>query len=234
MGGDAIAAMHRIGYTDAVPEVPQWLSAEAKDFLGLCLVRKASDRCTAAQLLELPFLASAVAGAKLQSVEGKWVSPKSTLDAALWESDSDSEEADDDELSHSTAKRIKALACPASALPDWDSEDGWIDVLSAASTQTQDAVAVPAVETAADLHSTISREEASGAETVVPCISAHSHRHKSLEDLDCQELLCKPIFCSKSSAIDVVSVHKTLCSVLHLCFSTHIASSTLHCDTFDK
>jgi serine/threonine protein kinase len=27
MNGDALAAMHRIGYTDAVPEVPQWLSA---------------------------------------------------------------------------------------------------------------------------------------------------------------------------------------------------------------
>ncbi|KAK1699083.1 hypothetical protein QYE76_015780 [Lolium multiflorum] len=195
--------------------------------------RKASDRCTAAQLLEHPFLASAVADVKLESMEGKWVSPKSTLDAALWESDSDSEEADNDELWHSTAERIKALACPATALPDWDSEDGWIDVLSAASTETQDAVALPAVETAADLHSTITREEASGAETVVPCISARRH-HQSLEDLDCQELLCKPIFCSKSSAIDIVSVHKTLCSVLHLSFSAYIASSTLHCDTFDR
>ncbi|KAK1699076.1 hypothetical protein QYE76_015773 [Lolium multiflorum] len=139
--GDALAAMHRIGYTDTVPEVPQWLSAEAKDFLGRCLIRQPSDRCTAAQLLDHPFLASAVFDAKLEAVEGKWVSPKSTLDAALWESDSESEEADD-----STADRIKALACSASALPDWDSDEGWIDVLSAP-TEASEAVAVPTEET---------------------------------------------------------------------------------------
>jgi serine/threonine protein kinase len=116
--GDALAGMHWIGYTDAVPDVPQWLSAEAKDFLGLCFLRRASDRCTAAQLLDHPFLATAVFDTKLEAVEGKWVSPKSTLDAAFWESESDGEEADD-ELSHSTADRIKALACPVSALPDF-------------------------------------------------------------------------------------------------------------------
>jgi serine/threonine protein kinase len=127
--GDALAAMHRIGYTDAVPEVPQWLSAEAKDFLAQCLIRCASDRCTAAQLLEHPFLASSVVvDSKLEEdVKGKWVSPKSTLDAAFWESESDSEEADDE----SAVERIKALACHGSPLPDWDSEEGWIDVLSA-------------------------------------------------------------------------------------------------------
>uniref|UniRef100_A0A452ZQZ8 Protein kinase domain-containing protein n=2 Tax=Aegilops tauschii subsp. strangulata TaxID=200361 RepID=A0A452ZQZ8_AEGTS len=142
MDGDALAALHRIGYTEAVPEVPQWLSAEAKDFLRGCLVRHASDRCTAAQLLEHPFLASAVVDAKPQAMESKWVSPKSTLDAALWESESDTEEPEQD----STERRIRALASPASALPDWDSDEGWIDVLSAP-TEAADAVAVPTKET---------------------------------------------------------------------------------------
>ncbi|KAM0885500.1 hypothetical protein ACQ4PT_030291 [Festuca glaucescens] len=140
--GDALAAMHRIGYTDAVPEVPQWLSVEAKDFLARCLIRLPTERCTTAQLLEHPFLASA-AGCDAKLI--KWVSPKSTLDAAFWESESDREDAED-ELSPSTAERIKALACPASAVPDWDSDDGWVDVLSAP-TEASDAVAVPAEET---------------------------------------------------------------------------------------
>uniref|UniRef100_A0A8I6WIF6 Protein kinase domain-containing protein n=1 Tax=Hordeum vulgare subsp. vulgare TaxID=112509 RepID=A0A8I6WIF6_HORVV len=85
MDGDALAALHRIGYTQAVPEVPESLSADAKDFLARCLVRQASDRCTAAQLLEHPFLASAGVGvyAKPQAAESKWVSPKSTLDATF-------------------------------------------------------------------------------------------------------------------------------------------------------
>ncbi|KAM0885925.1 hypothetical protein ACQ4PT_029993 [Festuca glaucescens] len=159
MAGDALAAMHWIGYTDAVPEVPQWLSAEARDFLAGCLIRDPIQRCTAAQLLEHPFLASAAGvDSKLEEdVKGKWVSPKSTLDAAFWESESDSE--DELAVSHSSAERIKALACLASALPDWDSDEGWIDVLSAAPTEAQVvAVAVPAVETTDPDDSIISEE----------------------------------------------------------------------------
>ncbi|XP_047044087.1 mitogen-activated protein kinase kinase kinase 18-like [Lolium rigidum] len=157
--GDALAAMHRIGYTNAVPEVPQWLSAEAQDFLARCLVRQSTARSTAAQLLEHPFLASAAGcNAKLEAVEGKWVSPKSTLDAALWESESDCEDADD-ELSPSAAERIKALACPASALPDWDSDESWINVLST-STKASDEVVVPAEETTDLDDATISEEQA--------------------------------------------------------------------------
>ncbi|XP_051221056.2 mitogen-activated protein kinase kinase kinase 18 [Lolium perenne] len=158
MAGDGLAAMHRIGYTDAVPEVPQWLSADAKDFLGLCLVRQAGDRCTAAQLLEHPFLACAGVNTKLEEeVNNKWVSPKSTLEAAFWESESDSE----DELAvpESSAERIKALASLTSSLPDWDSDEGWIDVLSASPTEAQVvAVAMPAVETTNLDDSIISQE----------------------------------------------------------------------------
>ncbi|KAK1699085.1 hypothetical protein QYE76_015782 [Lolium multiflorum] len=158
MDGDALAVMHRIGYRNVVPEVPQWLSAEAKDFLACCLMREAGDRCTAAQLLQHPFLAcSVVFDTKLEDVKGKWVSPKSTLDAAFWESESDSE----DELSssQSSAERIKALACPASSLPDWDSDEGWIDVLSAAPTEAQVVEAImPAVETTDPDDSIISEE----------------------------------------------------------------------------
>uniref|UniRef100_A0ACD5U108 Uncharacterized protein n=1 Tax=Avena sativa TaxID=4498 RepID=A0ACD5U108_AVESA len=156
MDGDALAAMHKIGYTNSMPEVPQWLSAEAKDFLARCLIREPTERCTAAQLLEHPFLASSVVlDAKLEDDKGKWVSPKSTLDAALWESESDT----DDELSHSsTAERIKALSCPGSALPDWDSDEGWIDVLSTTTEACDAAVSVPAEEMA-DLDDVITREE---------------------------------------------------------------------------
>uniref|UniRef100_A0ACD5TEA6 Uncharacterized protein n=1 Tax=Avena sativa TaxID=4498 RepID=A0ACD5TEA6_AVESA len=151
---NALALMHRIGYTDAVPEVPKWLSTEAKDFLGRCLIREPTERCTAAQLLEHPFLASAVADVKLQTVETKWVSPKSTLDAAFWESESDSEEANV-ELSQSTAERIESLACPVSALPDWHSDEGWIDVLS----ESCDAFVVPAKDIMTGLDDGITGEE---------------------------------------------------------------------------
>ncbi|XP_024315893.1 mitogen-activated protein kinase kinase kinase 18 [Brachypodium distachyon] len=134
---DVLAAMHRIGYTDAVPEVPGWLSAEAKHFLAMCFARDARNRCTAAQLLEHPFLALAGCGVKPDEMATKWVSPKSTLDAALWESDTEEEE----ENSESPAERIKALASTCSAFPDWDSDESWIDVLNNERCEASDAVA---------------------------------------------------------------------------------------------
>jgi serine/threonine protein kinase len=222
MAGDALAAMHRIGYTDAIPEVPQWLSVEAKDFLSMCLVRKASDRCTAAQLLEHPFLASAAGcNAKLEDVKTKWVSPKSTLDAAFWESESDAEDEPSLSHSHSTAEteRIKSLACTASALPDWGSDDGWIDLLSAP-TEAPDAAAVPAEEETTILKSAIAcveqdaepeasdcdavektdlDETITGQEPIDSGVNAREadddsvwrhNRHRPLENLSCPELPC--------------------------------------------
>uniref|UniRef100_A0A0D9V4L2 Protein kinase domain-containing protein n=1 Tax=Leersia perrieri TaxID=77586 RepID=A0A0D9V4L2_9ORYZ len=125
---DVLAAVHRIGYTDAVPEVPAWLSAEAKDFLASCFARNASDRSTAAQLLAHPFVAFACREVKESQPKTRWVSPRSTLDAAFWESETDDEE-EVEERTESLCDRIKSLACSVSALPDWDSDDGWIDLL---------------------------------------------------------------------------------------------------------
>ncbi|EAZ13217.1 hypothetical protein OsJ_03137 [Oryza sativa Japonica Group] len=108
--------------------VPVWLSAEAKDFLAMCFARNAGDRSTAAQLLEHPFVAFACHEVKAAQPKPRWVSPKSTLDAAFWESETDDEE-EVDEITESLCDRIKSLACPVSALPDWDSDEGWIDLL---------------------------------------------------------------------------------------------------------
>uniref|UniRef100_A0A0D3ESX2 Protein kinase domain-containing protein n=1 Tax=Oryza barthii TaxID=65489 RepID=A0A0D3ESX2_9ORYZ len=135
---DILSAVRRIGYTDAVPEVPEWLSAEAKDFLARCFARNPRERWTSSQLLEHPFLASAGCSVKTGEAAPQWVSPKSTLDAAFWESDTDDEE---DDMPASPAERIKALACPCSALPDWDSDEGWIQVLNESSEACDTAVA---------------------------------------------------------------------------------------------
>ncbi|XP_003567030.1 mitogen-activated protein kinase kinase kinase 18 [Brachypodium distachyon] len=130
---DLFAAVHRIGYTADVPEVPGWLSAEAKDFLDGCFRRTPGDRSTAAQLLDHPFITSVAARdcsraePEAAKKQGFVRSPKSTLHDALWDSDSDDEA--DDVSTTAAAERIGALACAASALPDWDSEDeGWIHV----------------------------------------------------------------------------------------------------------
>jgi hypothetical protein len=136
---DVVAAVRLIGYTDAVPDTPEWMSAEAKDFLAKCLCRDAADRWTAARLLEHPFLVCG--GVKAEGVAmAKWVSPKSTLDAALWESDAD------DDLPETPADRIRSLAGPCSALPEWESDEGWIEVRSSRSGLSDSAAACQEVK----------------------------------------------------------------------------------------
>ncbi|CAL4954949.1 unnamed protein product [Urochloa decumbens] len=129
---DVFTAVHRIGYTDAVPELPPWLSPAAKDFLRVCLQRDPRRRPTAAQGLDHPFIVSA------DPAKHFWASPTSTLDTAFWESSDD--EDDEEEASESAAGRISSLASPRSDLPDWDSEDGWIDVRSECSQVSESPV----------------------------------------------------------------------------------------------
>ncbi|CAL4901984.1 unnamed protein product [Urochloa decumbens] len=239
--GDVLASVRLIGYTDAAPEVPKWLSAEARDFIGSCLARRPGDRPTAAELLEHPFLASAGDGCA-----GKWVSPKSTLDAAFWESDSDDEEHHD-VASGSTAERIGALACSVSALPDWDAEEGWIDVLSVA-TEASEA---PAAEEATCVDDCVgSDEEASevaeprdidvdsgaGAHNVGEADApAEDEKHHLCVNAGCDdEFACKLLLCDTNNAMNVVLAQILLCSFPFLipeipvflrksCFSQHAA-----------
>jgi serine/threonine protein kinase len=153
--GDVVAAVRLIGYTDAVPESPERFSAEAKDFLDKCLRRRAGERWTAAQLLEHPFLAFAGCGG---DVEAKWVSPKSTLDAAMWESDA---EEDDSVPDYTADQRMKALAASYSVLPDWESDDGWIDVLSCQSELPDMEAAETSGEQSKDEDSPVAEETTS-------------------------------------------------------------------------
>jgi hypothetical protein len=179
------------------------------------------------------------------------VSPKSTLEAVFWESESDSE----DELAvpESSAERIKALASLTSSLPDWDSDEGWIDVLSASPTEAQVvAVAMPAVETTNLDDSIISQEpsiviaECGSALDIAldyssdgGALNAGEAHHSSVEGSRDHQFLeisvnhelaaCKLQFCSRESInneVDFVVAHD------HALFSAH-ASSHPHYDTFD-
>ncbi|KAL6614671.1 hypothetical protein ACP70R_036941 [Stipagrostis hirtigluma subsp. patula] len=148
VGDDVLAAVHRIGYTDAAPEVPGWLSPEAKHFLGGCFMRLPGDRSTAAQLVDHPFVSSATAAVRdcySQPAKPECASPKTTLNDAFWDSDTDDEA--DETSTPSAAERISALACTTSALPDWDSDDeGWIELLG---DRSQAVETPPSTEAAA-------------------------------------------------------------------------------------
>ncbi|KGN50305.1 mitogen-activated protein kinase kinase kinase YODA [Cucumis sativus] len=53
---EGVAAMFKIGNSKELPEIPDYLSHDGKDFVRQCLQRNPAHRPTAAQLLEHPFV----------------------------------------------------------------------------------------------------------------------------------------------------------------------------------
>jgi serine/threonine protein kinase len=210
-----LAAVHRIGYTDAVPDVPAWLSPEAKDFLAACFKRDACDRCSAAELLEHPFLALENVG----DAKARWVSPKSTLDAAFWESESDEEVEEEEEISVNASERIKSLACSVSDLPDWDSDDGWVVVIGEQCDDACDSPATkeePAGVASGEPRKAIGSAAAVPAEAVAVVGSLSSDEQVDAEDepFGCHILAGDPSVgpqskaCSNSERDALLSFHK--------------------------
>ncbi|CAN6445569.1 unnamed protein product [Victoria cruziana] len=133
---DLVSALYRIGCTDAVPGLPENLSEEGRGFLGRCFCRNPSERWTAEQLLQHPFVN------KLTSVEaaGKPFSdsPKSILDRDFWDSipersstQTGSETSGSSPVlapAPSASNRIRALFSPAARKPDWSWGDNWVPV----------------------------------------------------------------------------------------------------------
>lgn len=137
----------RIGFGDELPEIPQELSEEARDFLSRCFVRDPRKRWTAEMLLHHPFVAKRGDEAVVseEAVKSK-ISPRSVFDLMAWDSvqssaflDSFSEsgrEFDPIGVSSSPADRIRRLAAAAEKRPNWpDWEDGtWITIRKAESS----------------------------------------------------------------------------------------------------
>ncbi|URD80515.1 hypothetical protein MUK42_02429 [Musa troglodytarum] len=124
---DPVSAIHRIAFSQETPRFPSWLSGEGKDFLGKCLRRDPRERWTAEQLLHHKFVASSSKHCPRSKPDAdrSWVSPKSTLDPASWESLPEQDEETVEHLDDPSA-RIQPLVC--SCGPNWTWEENWSTV----------------------------------------------------------------------------------------------------------
>lgn len=75
--------LYKIAFSEQSPEIPKFLSSQARDFLNKCLRRDCEERWTAKQLLKHPFLESN------STIIQNFVtsSPTSILDQDIWNSE---------------------------------------------------------------------------------------------------------------------------------------------------
>ncbi|CAK9163922.1 unnamed protein product [Ilex paraguariensis] len=135
---DAVSALYRIGYSGDIPEIPSWLSEEAKNFLTKCLIRDSKERWTAKQLLQHPFLDGL--GTNPQQEENlNRNSPTSVLSQGFWDSSEVSETSPTPTVvgssSNSSAERFRRLIGDTLSsglnLPNWtEDEEDWVNIRS--------------------------------------------------------------------------------------------------------
>ncbi|XP_039123520.1 mitogen-activated protein kinase kinase kinase 18-like [Dioscorea cayenensis subsp. rotundata] len=136
---DPLVVLNRIAFSSDLPEIPAWLSDDAKDFLSKCLVRECGKRWSAEELIQHPFVSSGEVQEK--KMNPNWLSsPMSTLHHEFWDSVSEVDDEQEDvleivrvlemEFSDSTAagERVEELAGSSGGW-SWDDED-WMLVRS--------------------------------------------------------------------------------------------------------
>ncbi|KAL5151954.1 Mitogen-activated protein kinase kinase kinase 17 [Glycine soja] len=131
---DPVTVLYHVAYSDDVPEIPCFLSEEAKDFLGKCFRRNPKERWSCSQLLKHPFLGEFSSNDK-EIQESNSCSPTSILEQRFWNS---VEEAEAECVSvsgnvvqiksfeDSPMDRVRSLAL-SSGDPFWELDDeNWI------------------------------------------------------------------------------------------------------------
>ncbi|XAR73995.1 Mitogen-activated protein kinase kinase kinase [Bertholletia excelsa] len=133
----------RIGVGEEVPEIPEKLSAEGKDFLGKCFVKDPRERWTAEMLLRHPFVVDHdddrdTVSFDRGTCEDCSTSPRGPLDFPEWEQFSEevtlststeysSEYNTRSQIDFSSAAdRLRRLV--TDQIPNWHVSDSWVTV----------------------------------------------------------------------------------------------------------
>ncbi|KAL6136912.1 hypothetical protein ACLB2K_062207 [Fragaria x ananassa] len=136
---DPVTLLYRIAYSGESPEIPSFLSDQARDFLGKCFMRDPKERWTVTQLLKHPFLEetmiinSTSTTKQIQESTANSFSPTSILDQGIWNSSQESQTLgnllDHPSVENSCSDdRIRRLSL-FSGVPRWSSDEGyWITV----------------------------------------------------------------------------------------------------------
>ncbi|KAK9267232.1 hypothetical protein L1049_009654 [Liquidambar formosana] len=82
---DPVSALYRIGFSGDVPEIPESLSKQAKDFLGKCLKRDPGERWSASELVKHAFLEEPNFTSK-EIYGSNSDTPTCVLDQGFWDS----------------------------------------------------------------------------------------------------------------------------------------------------
>ncbi|XP_004243483.1 mitogen-activated protein kinase kinase kinase 18-like [Solanum lycopersicum] len=126
---NAASLLYKIAFSEQSPEIPKFLSLQARDFLSKCLTRDPKERWTAKQLLKHPFLEELNLNSTSTNQNFVTKSPTSILDQDIWNS----------ETMYSTI--LQEVSSPLQRLRDlssnsgecnwrWNDDEMWITVRS--------------------------------------------------------------------------------------------------------
>ncbi|CAK8531373.1 unnamed protein product [Lathyrus sativus] len=131
---DPAAVLYRVGFSGDVPEIPNFMSEQGKDFLRKCLKRDPNERWSVVELLGHEFV-----GKFKESVSDS-ETPTTVLEGGFWDWDSlettqevasTSDCCSSNSSTHSSSPRDRILGlCSNETVWEFDDDDEWITVRS--------------------------------------------------------------------------------------------------------
>ncbi|XVF27917.1 hypothetical protein REPUB_Repub14bG0150800 [Reevesia pubescens] len=143
---DPVSALYRIGFSCDVPEIPNNISKQAKDFLSKCLRRNPVERWSATELLDHDFVKESIFSVKKTDDGSKLETPTSVLHRQVWDS---MEELETIQIpskkncvtNKSLLERIQQLGEDNHSLtlkkPNWEWDENWVTVRSNSSLEVE-------------------------------------------------------------------------------------------------